>query len=330
MHFFPGAISMKVHLAANCWKVSAICRSQNLKSLIPGSSPWWGSAASTAHGSMPGAGQVSLGSGSVLRLPWKPWRLKLVISMFLWVGSLKKNHLQGVASPAPAVLFILFADSGVTGLQLLPCACGTSLLVIHANIYPCWSSNGSVSESLNRWPFTKRQESQSSQFSLEAKDSQQIHGILQSQSKIIHFSSLCHICHVSASRKCSCSRIILKGALNKSPVTCQAWLTRAALLCNHQWFTLLPPLCLKALWGHWNMLLCQSKILKQRACSVCVVSLAATSDLLLTAMSCLPCDAPRRDERLLQDLQKRAEYEFNNSFKIVLNLLLTSSGCLNL
>lgn len=233
------------------------------------------------------------------------------------------------SSPSPAAPFCLQT------VELQVCICflvhvALVLLVIHANIYPCWSSNGSVSESLNCWPFTKTQGSQSSQFSLESKDSQQIHGILQSQSKIIHFSSLCHICHVSASRKCSCSRIILKGALNKSPVTCQAWLTCAALLCNHQWFTLFPPLCLNALWGHWNVLLCQSKILKQRACSLCVMSLRATSDPFLTGMSCLPCDAPRRDERLLQDLRKRTEYEFNNSFKILLNLLLTSSGCLNL
>lgn len=77
------------------------------------------------------------------------------------------------------------------------------------------------------------------------------------------------------------------------------------------------------------MLLCQSEILKQRACSPCVMSLPATSDPFRTGMSCLPCDAPQRDERLLQDLRKRTEYEFNNSFKIVLNLLLTSSGCLN-
>lgn len=223
------------------------------------------------------------------------------ISIFLWVCSLKKKQptssRNSQSSPSTAVPFCLQT------VEWQVCSCflvhvALVLLVIHANIYPCWSSNGSVSESLNRWPFTKTQESQSSQFSLETKDSQQIRGTLQSQSKTIHFSSLCHICHVSASRKCSCSRIIL----NKSPVTCQAWLTPAALLCNHQWFTLFPPLCLNALWGHWNMLLCQSKILNQRARSLCVMSLTATSDLFLTGTSCLP---------LMRGFYKTYERELN-------------------
>lgn len=128
----------------SCKLLKSLCnlRFQNLKSPIPGSSPWWGSA----HGAGPGVPANPGGSG---------WLFPCFYGYVAWKKKkIKKSSRDSQSSPSSAVPFWLQkVEWQVCSFFLVHVA--LALLVIHANIYPCWSPNGSVSESLNHWPFTK-------------------------------------------------------------------------------------------------------------------------------------------------------------------------------